>query len=100
MPKDQIIYKIDIKRLKQRVKIDRNRRSSRLSDDADNTHQLYVFSNQLKGRRLNFKKSKNRKDISMKEYIDDYFMRQLGYSVLRKAPVIPTVVEAIPLEDI
>jgi hypothetical protein len=29
------------------------------------------------------KKAKNRKEVSMKEYIDDYFMRQLGYSVLR-----------------
>ena len=29
------------------------------------------------------KKAKNRKKVSMNEYIDDYFMRQLGYSVLR-----------------
>ena len=44
-------------------------------------------------------KAKKRKDVSMKEYIDDYFMRQLGYSVLRKKPKIQTVVEPEPIEE-
>lgn len=66
---DQIVYKIETFRLK-------------VNKERDYENFIQQINERQRKRKAD-KKAKNRKEVSMKEYIDDYFMRQLGYSVLR-----------------
>mmetsp|Transcript_19800 Transcript_19800/g.17505 ORF Transcript_19800/g.17505 Transcript_19800/m.17505 type:complete len:121 (+) Transcript_19800:485-847(+) len=44
---------------------------------------IQEINSKQKKRKNDRKIKRNRNEVSMKEYIDDYFMRQLGYSLLR-----------------
>ena len=48
-------------------------------------HDIFMekITSRQEKRKNERKIKRNRNEVSMKEYIDDYFMRQLGYSLLR-----------------
>ena len=87
IPADQRVYKINMGSVKNNKWTNSSRKRF-----------MEIIDARQKQRR-DARKAKNRKDVSKKEYIDDYFMRQLGYSVLRNKPKIATEVNPMPLEE-
>ena len=68
--KEQVIYEVEYERCKVSKEIG---------------HDVFMeeIASRQKKRKDDRKIKRNRNEVSMKEYIDDYFMRQLGYSLLR-----------------